>query len=76
MRADELLEVYREQIVSLRRAHDAGHGGDYAQTFASFGTGILLGAGFPQAAATLAELYRRAYPDGPQLPIIWEGERR
>ena len=72
-RAEEHLEVYREQIVQLRRADAVGQGGEYAQMFVAFGMGILFGAGLPQAAATFAELYRRAYPGHP-LPRLWEGE--
>jgi hypothetical protein len=72
-RAEEHLTVYREQIIALRRAHAAGHGADYAEAFAAFGAGLLFGAGIPQAAATLAELYRLAYP-GRSLPRMWEGE--
>jgi hypothetical protein len=73
-RADEVLAVYRQQITTLRRAQAAGHGADHALPFVALGMGVLLGAGFPQAAATMAELYRRAHPEGPPLPVIFEGE--
>lgn len=72
-RADDHLALYRDQIIALRRAHAAGHGADYAEPFAAFAAGMLFGAGIPQAAATLAELYRLAYP-GHSLPTLWEDE--
>lgn len=74
-RADEQLAAYREKTIALRRADTFGDevGAAEAQAYASFSVGYLMGAGLPEAAATLAHLYRRAYP-GAYLPHLWEGE--
>jgi hypothetical protein len=75
MRAEELMDRYREEITALRRADAAGIGdaGVYAATWASFTCGFMFGAGLPAAAATAAHLFRRAYPGTP-FPVLWEGE--
>lgn len=75
-RAEQLLDIYSEQITALRRHDAAGPevGASYANAYAAFGVGYLMGGGMPQAAATFAYLYRRAYPGQP-FPVIWEGER-
>jgi hypothetical protein len=75
MRAEEQMQRYRDEIVGLRR-YDANSTIDaaaYASMWASFSTGFLFGAGLPAAAATVAHLYRRAYP-GAAFPVLWEGE--
>jgi hypothetical protein len=72
-RADEHAEIYREQVVALRRAQAAGEGASFAQPLASFSVGFLYGAGFPQSAATMAELYRLAHPGAPFI-VLWPGE--
>jgi hypothetical protein len=74
-RAEQQTQAYRERMLSLRRADafSAEAGGAAAGAVAAFSVGYLMGAGLPEAAATVAHLFRRAYP-GAYLPAVVEGE--
>jgi hypothetical protein len=74
-RAEEQLDHYREVIIALRRADEISveEAGIAASTWASYSAGFLMAAGLPAAAATIAHLFRRAYPGVP-FPSLWEGE--
>jgi hypothetical protein len=75
-RAEEQMSRYSEEITTLRRHDAAASPADaalYAASWASFTVGFMFGAGLPQAAATIAHLYRKAYPGAP-FPVLWEGE--
>jgi hypothetical protein len=74
-RAEEQLDRYREEITRLGRCDSANvhEAAIVASAWASFDVGFLMGAGLPEAAATVAHLFRRAYP-GASFPKLWEGE--
>jgi hypothetical protein len=74
-RAEEMLDRYQREITTLRRHENASaeDAAVYAASWASFTCGFMFGAGLPSAAATVAHLYRRAYPGAP-FPVLWEGE--
>lgn len=74
-RAEQQLDAYRAKMIALRRADafSVEAGAAEAQSYVAFSMGYLMGAGLPEAAATLSHVYRRAYP-GAYLPALVEGE--
>lgn len=74
--ADDQLRKYAEQAATLRAADrtGSGNGAMASASETAFAVGFVFGAGFPQIAATITHLYRRAYPGEP-LPVIFEREQ-